>query len=132
MRTCFTAALAALTVAGFAAPALAEDPSGHWKVAGHIDGKDFTLDCKFQLAGQNLSGACVDGPTGDKNIKGGRSHPLIKGHANGDQISWMYVSTYSIFKFNVDYTGAIKGQHASGQLSAAGKTGTFTADHLGS
>lgn len=132
MRTRFVAAVATLALAGFAAPALAGDASGHWKVSGHVAGKDFTLDCKFQQADQNLTGVCVDGPTGDKDIKGGRAHPLIKGHVSGDQISWTYVSSYSLFKFNVDYTGVTKGAHASGQLAAAGKTGTFTADHLGS
>ncbi len=132
MRSCFAAALAALALSSVAAPALAEDASGHWKVAGHVAGKNFTLDCEFQQTGQTLSGACVDGPTGDKDIKGGRAHPLIKGHVSGDQISWTYVSSYSFFKFNVDYTGVTKGAHASGQLAAAGKTGTFTADHLGS
>ncbi len=132
MRSCFAAAVAALALSSVAAPVLAEDASGHWKVVGHIADKNFTLDCKFQQAGQALSGVCVDGPTGDKNIKGGRGHPLIKGHVSGDQISWTYVSSYSFLKFNVDYTGVTKGEHASGQLAAAGKTGTFTADHLGS
>ena len=131
MRTVLTAATMLLTL-GAAASAAADDNSGHWKVAGHVDGKDFTLDCKFLQSGQNLTGVCVDGPTGDKTIKGGRAHPLIKGQVNGDHISWTYVSSFSFFKFNVDYAGVTKGDHASGQLAAAGKSGTFTADHLGS
>lgn len=131
MKVRFAAAVI-LALTAVAAPALAQDASGHWKVAGHVAGRDFTLDCKFQQSGAALSGVCVDGPTGDKTIKGGREHPLIKGHVNGDQISWTYVSSYSFLKFNVDYTGVTKGERASGQLAAAGKTGTFTADRLGS
>jgi hypothetical protein len=125
-------AFAALAILSLAAPAMAEDSSGRWKVAGNVAGRDFTLDCKFQQQGEHLTGVCVDGPTGDKAIKGGRAHPLIKGRVLGDQISWTYVSSYSIFKFNVDYTGVRKGEHATGAIAAAGKTGAFTADHVGS
>jgi hypothetical protein len=123
------AILAALTTAGAAA---ADDNSGRWKVAGNVDGHDFTLDCKFQQQGEALTGVCVDGPTGDKTIKGGRAHPLIKGRVLGDQISWTYVSSYAFFKFTVDYSGVRKGDKASGKIAAAGKTGAFTAEHLGS
>ena len=113
-------------------PAFADDDSGHWKIVGHFAGHDFTLDCTFKQAGQNLTGVCVDGPTGDKDIKGGGAHPLIKGQVNGDHISWTYVSHKSFFKFNVDYSGVTKGDHASGAIAAVGQTGAFTADHLGS
>src|ERR1700739_4464293 len=95
----FIATAAMLLSLGAAMPAFADDASGRWKVAGHVDGKDFTLDCKFQQTGQTLTGVCVDGPTGDKTIKGGRAHPLIKGQVNGDHISWTYVSSFSFFKF---------------------------------
>ncbi len=132
MKTVLTAAAAMLALAAAAGPAAADDASGRWKVAGHMDGKDFTLDCKFQQAGQALTGVCVDGPTGDAKIKGGRAHPLTKGRVTGDQISWTYVSSYSFLNFNVDYSGVRKGEHASGEFSAVGKKGAFTADHLGS
>ncbi len=67
------AAAAMLLALGAAMPAFADDDSGHWKIVGHVAGRDFTLDCTFKQAGQNLTGVCVDGPTGDK---AGR-HPTI-------------------------------------------------------
>ena len=70
-RPLVLATVAALLAA--AAPAAAADAvSGHWAVSGHDAGHDFTLACVFAQAGQNLSGECVDGPTGDSKIKGGR------------------------------------------------------------
>ena len=114
-----------------AGPALAEDAAGRWAVAGNVDGKNFTLDCKFAQAGQGLSGACIDGPTGDAKIKGGESHPLLKGHAAGEEVSWTYESHFSFIKFKVNYTGARKGDHMSGTIAAAGKTGTFTGNRVG-
>ena len=121
----------ALLIALAAGPsASADDASGRWAVSGHVAGKDFTLDCKFAQAAQRLSGACVDGPTGDKKIKGGRSHALTKGAVSGNKITFSYQSSVGILPFGVDYTGVREGEHMSGQLSALGKTGTFTANRL--
>jgi len=131
MRTYFATAVTLLLLSS-ALPAWAEDDSGHWKVFGHDAGYDFTLDCKFQQSGQNLTGACVDGPTGSKTVAGGRAHPLIRGQVSGDSISWTYVTNKGFFKSDVDYSGVTKGDHASGRVKAFGTTGTFTADRLGS
>jgi hypothetical protein len=112
----------------FASPALAEDAvSGHWLVTGRVAGKEFTLDCNFQQAGQGLSGICVDGPTGNTTVKGGRAHPLTKGHVSGDQIAWTYQSSFLFTKFDASYAGVHSGDHMSGQISALGKTGDFRA-----
>lgn len=119
--------LASLAIATSAA---ADDAAGRWAVTGHVAGKDFTLDCRFAQAAQRLSGACVDGPTGDKKIKGGRSHALTKGTVNGTTITWSYRSSVGILPFGVDYDGVRRGDHMSGQLTALGKTGTFTADRM--
>ena len=114
-----------------AASAAADDAAGSWAVVGHVAGKDFTLDCRFAQAAQRLTGACVDGPTGDAKIKGGRSHNLTKGAVNGGKISWTYQSSVGILPFGVDYDGVRQGDRMSGQLSALGKTGTFTATRTG-
>jgi hypothetical protein len=122
------AAAALLAGVAAAAPAGADDASGHWALAGHVAKKDFTLDCRFTQAGQRLSGACVDGPTGDAKIKGGRSHTLTKGAVNGEKIAFSYQSSVGLLPFGVDYAGVRQGDHISGQLSALGANGTFTAD----
>jgi hypothetical protein len=113
-------------------PAMAEGAAGHWAVAGNVDGKDFTLDCSFQQSGQNLTGACIDGPTGDAKVPGGRSHILLESQAMGNDISWTYETSYLFLKFNVKYTGIQDGDHMIGTISAAGKTGKFTATRVAS
>ena len=123
-------AAALLIFLALAAPAAAEDAAGRWALTGHVAGRDFTLDCHFAQVAQKLSGACVDGPTGDKKIKGGRSHPLTKGAVNGNKIAFSYQSSVGILPFGVDYDGVRQGDHMSGQLSALGKTGTFTANRI--
>jgi len=125
------AGAAALLISLAASPsATADDITGRWAVVGHVAGKDFTLDCRFAQAAQRLSGACVDGPTGDAKIKGGRSHALTKGAVNGSKVTWTYRSSVGILPFGVDYDGIRQGDHMSGQLSALGKTGTFTANRV--
>jgi hypothetical protein len=120
-------AASALAASG-AAAAAGEDASGRWAVTGHVAGKQFTLDCRFAQAAQKLSGACVDGPTGDAKIKGGRSHTLTKGSVAGTKIDFSYQSSVGFIPFGVDYDGVRQGDHISGELKALGKTGTFTAD----
>jgi hypothetical protein len=124
-------ALAALLMSlCLASPAQAEDAAGRWAVAGTVDGKNFTLDCRFDQAEHNLTGACVDGPTGDARVEGGRSHALLEGQVAGSSVSWTYQSSYLLFKFDVKYAGTRDGDHMSGSISAAGKTGTFTANRV--
>ena len=125
------AGAAALLVSLVASPsANADDAAGRWAVIGHVAGKDFTLDCRFAEAAQRLTGACVDGPTGDAKIKGGRSHTLTKGAVNGRKVSWAYQSSVGILPFGVDYDGVQQGDRMSGELKALGKTGTFTANRV--
>lgn len=128
MRALLPAAL--LVSLAAAAPATADDTSGRWAVLGRVDGRGFTLDCKFVQAAQTLTGACVDGPTGDKKIKGGRNHPLTKGAVSADKVAWTYQSSYGILPFAVDYNGVRQGDHMSGELKALGKVGTFTANRI--
>jgi hypothetical protein len=111
-------------------PAMAEDAGGRWAVAGNVEGKNFTLDCRFTQAGENLSGQCTDGPTGDAKVEGGRSHALLEGRVVGDDVTWTYKSSYLFIEFNVKYAGVRAGEHMSGTISAAGKTGTFIANRV--
>ena len=122
--------VAAAIVLCMAAPAVAQESGGHWAVAGNVDGKAFTLDCRFDQAEHNLTGACIDGPTGDAKVEGGRSHALTEGQVVGASISWTYVTSYLLFKFDVKYAGVRDGDHMSGSVAAAGKTGTFTANRV--
>ena len=50
MRQLFAAAAAIATILAAGTPAVADDASGRWHVAGHIAGKDFTLDCSSPRA----------------------------------------------------------------------------------
>jgi hypothetical protein len=111
-------------------PAVAQDAGGRWAVAGTVDGKKFTLDCRFEQAGGSLTGACIDGPTGDSKVEGGRSHALLEGRVVGDAVNWSYESSYLFIKFNVNYAGVRDGDRISGTVTAAGKTGTFTAHRV--
>src|SRR5437763_12570133 len=79
MKYGLAAICAGLALASLAAPAMAEDASGKWKVAGSVSGVSFTLDCKFQQTNQALSGVCVDTGISDKSIKIGRVRTLTKG-----------------------------------------------------
>jgi hypothetical protein len=127
----FSLVLVALSIGlSLNVPASAEGAGGRWAVAGTVDGKNFTLDCRFQQSGQTLSGACVDGPTGDAKVEGGRSHDLLEGGTTGNGVNWTYQSSYMFIKFDVKYSGVRDGDRMSGTISAAGKTGTFTANRV--
>lgn len=127
------AVVATPLILGAAGPAAADDTAaGHWLVTGHVGGKDFTLDCRFQQAGASLSGVCVDGDTHDARVKGGRAHTLTRSRLSGDQVAWTYRSSYGLIHFDATYAGVRKGDHISGQVSAVGASGPFTAVRAGS
>jgi hypothetical protein len=133
-RALATRLLTPVLLAACAATAAAaqETAAGHWLVSGRVSGKDFTLDCRFQQAGQSLSGACVDGDTHDARVKGGRSHTLTRSHVGGGQVTWTYQSSFGLIHFDANYAGVLKGDHISGQISALGQSGPFTAVRSGS
>ena len=128
-RTRLIGAGAALLCLAAAAPASADDASGRWALSGRAGGKDFTLDCRFAQAAQALSGACVDGPTGDNRVKGGRSHTLTKGSVVGNSVSFTYHTSYGIIPLTVDYAGVREGDRMSGKITSPA-AGTFTARRL--
>jgi hypothetical protein len=74
-------------------------------------------------------GACVDGPTGNAKVKGGRSHTLTKGSVNGSRVSFTYKTSYGIIPLTADYVGVRQGDHMSGQITSPA-AGTFTASRL--
>jgi hypothetical protein len=129
MRRLLLPAGALLASLAFAAPAMADDASGQWAVAGRAGGHDFTLKCAFTQAGQALSGACVDGPTGDAKVKGGRSHALTKGSVTGAKVAFTYKSSFGIIPLTVDYVGVRQGDQMSGQITSPA-AGTFTAKRV--
>jgi hypothetical protein len=124
------AALAPLVLIA-AGPACAMDSAaGHWAIAGHALGADFTLDCRFAQSGSGLTGACVDGETHDARVKGGRSHPLTKGVVNGDRIEFGYQTSFMFSKFEVVYSGVLHGDEMSGVMTAPAAKAPFTGKRL--
>lgn len=117
MRALAMAAVLALAVPACAA---AEDSiAGAWKIDGHVDGKDFVINCRFDPHGQSFGGACLDNSPDPKRT-------LTSGIVNGDQVKWTYQSHKGIFTFTVTYAGKFTGKTMSGTVGAVGHTGTFT------
>jgi hypothetical protein len=114
-------AIIALGLALIAAPALAADVAGLWRVDGDVDHKTFTLYCTLRQAGQTVAGVCHDDtPTG-------KPHPLITGSLKGDRLDFTYRSNFLVTHFDAIFSGTVTGDHVQGQASAAGRKGTFVA-----
>jgi hypothetical protein len=126
-------AMLALAVGLLATPATAADvsASGAWRVSGKVSSFSFTLNCQFQQSGETLGGRCTDASTSDPNVKGGRSHPLTSGRVQGDHVSFTYGSSFLFTHFDVTYSGVIQGDRMSGQITAQGHPGEFTAVRSG-
>ncbi len=128
MKT-LTLIMAALSLAGPAAAA-ANSPEpipGTWLVKGRWGPLTFTVNCRFTRLGGVIGGECVDGPTNDANIKGGKRHVIRAAALKGDQLSWTYQTRWTVYEFDARYSGVVRGRTMNGQLLALGKTGTFTA-----
>jgi len=112
---------AAIVAVGLPGVAAADDAAaGAWKMNGHVDGKDFVVNCHFDRHGDGLGGACFDGGT---NLK----HLLTSGSVKGDQVKWTYVSHKVMIPFDVVWVGKLSGGTMQGTVSAVGHNGTFTA-----
>ena len=115
-----------------ATPAAAQaGAAGRWVVSGKVSGFAFTLNCRFEQAGDALTGACVDGATSDARVKGGKRHDLTRGKVTGDHLSFSYQSSFMLSHFNVDYAGVLQGDRMSGTILANGAAGAFTATRSG-
>jgi hypothetical protein len=110
-----------------AAPATAQ-MAGPWKVSGDIAGRAFVVDCRFEPRGAEFGGVCVEAASGDpKLVHAGKSHPVTKATVSGEQVSWSYPASFMLAKFDVSFSGALAGDRIAGKVSAAGRTGAFTA-----
>lgn len=116
---------------GSASTATADGLAGRWDVSGRIASFAFRVACDFQQAGEVLSGVCIDQSTSDARVKSGRRHILSQGKVDGDQVSWSYPSSFLFSHFSADYAGVRRGDHITGQITAQGRTGPFTADRAG-
>lgn len=120
-------AMCAFTLLVAPTAALADDPTGSWKVNGKVSSFAFTLHCLFKTSAGKLTGVCQDGATNAPNIKGGAAHPLTAGFVNGTHVSWTYQSNFLFTHFDVTYAGALAGDHMEGVVRASGREGAFTA-----
>jgi hypothetical protein len=88
-----------------------------WRVNGAISGRTFVLDCRLEQG----NGACVDANPG------GKAHPLKSLTASGDRTSWSIQTRHLFVSITLAFSGRIAGDRMSGTMSAAGRSGTFTA-----
>ncbi|MDO9336386.1 MAG: hypothetical protein Q7T61_08290 [Caulobacter sp.] len=110
--------LAALLMLGSAAQAQTDPVAGAWKLKGKVQTSGFTLTCRFTRSGDTLGGTCFDGGTN-------KAHPLKSGRVTGDKVVWTYGSDFMGQKFDVTYSGVVKGAAISGEVDAAGRKGNF-------
>jgi hypothetical protein len=114
-----------------ATPALAADTQagGRWRVSGDVGGFRFELACTFQQIGEKLTGACTDLSTSNpKAPPKSAPHPLTRGGVTaGGGIVWAYQSSFLTRKFEVTYSGVVKGAAMSGTIQAGTGSGRFTA-----
>ncbi|RYF88972.1 MAG: hypothetical protein EON95_19550 [Caulobacteraceae bacterium] len=111
--------LAALLMLGYAAQAQTDPVAGTWKLKGKVQTFGFTLTCRFTRSGDTLGGTCFDGGTN-------KAHPLKSGRVTGDKVVWTYGSDFMGQKFDVTYSGVVKGGAISGEVDAAGRKGSFS------
>jgi hypothetical protein len=119
--------ISTLALAAISAQAASAQAPTSWRINGDIGGKSFVEDCRFNPDGAKLSGTCVDVSTGDKSIKAGKIHPVTRGSACGNRMTWTYQISMFLMSLNVDYDGRVSGNQMSGTLSVRGHQGKFTA-----
>ena len=109
---------ALLLMSVLAIPASLEAEAANiWRVNGAISGRTFVLDCHLEQS----SGVCADA------TPGGKSHPLASLAAAGNQMSWSFKTRYLFMNISLSFNGRVTGDRMSGTMSAAGRSGTFTA-----
>jgi len=106
-------ALALLTCAA----SVQADSGNTWRVNGAISGRTFVLDCKLVQG----TGSCVDA------APGGKAKPLTSLSTSGDRAIWSFQTRHLFINITLAFNGRITGDHMSGTMSAAGRSGTFTA-----
>ena len=114
MRVLLQVGVAALLMLGSAAQA---DAPGAWRVNGAISGRTFTLDCHLVQG----SGLCTDASPG------GKSHSLASLSDAGNRVNWSFKTRVAFLSITLAFAGQVVGDRMSGTMSAAGRSGTFTA-----
>jgi len=99
------------------ATAVQADAGNTWRVNGGISGRTFVLDCKLVQG----TGSCVDA------APGGKAKPLTSLSTSGDRASWSFQTRHLFINITLAFSGRITGDRMSGTISAAGRSGTFTA-----
>ena len=114
MRVWLQVGAVALLMLGSAVQA---DAPGAWRVNGAISGRTFTLDCRL-IQG---SGLCTDASAG------GKSQPLTSLSEAGNRVNWSFKTRVAFLSITLAFAGQVAGDRMSGTMSAAGRSGTFTA-----
>ena len=119
LRIAAAALITVLALPGLAS-ATPDGAGGTWAIKGKVNVFAFTLTCKFDQAGEHLTGTCYDGGSN-------KAHPLTAGSAVGGHVEWTYMSTYLMHPFAVTYSGSLQDGAMKGSVAAPGYTGAFTA-----
>ena len=88
-----------------------------WRVNGAISGRIFTLNCVLEES----TGVCTDASPG------GHSHPLASLSGSGNRLAWSFKTRVAFLTVTLAFAGLVAGEHMSGTMTAAGRSGTFTA-----
>jgi hypothetical protein len=97
--------------------ALQAESPGTWRVNGAISGRTFTLDCRLDQG----AGQCTDASPG------GKSQPLTSLSASGNRMNWSFKTRVAFLSVTLAFAGQVAGDRMSGTMTAAGRSGTFTA-----
>jgi hypothetical protein len=108
--------LIAIALLTFSAASQAESGNS-WRVNGAISGRTFVLDCRLEQG----TGACTDVSAGAK------AKPLASLSTAGDRTSWSIRTRHLFMSITLAFNGRVSGDRMSGTMSAAGRSGTFTA-----
>jgi len=119
-----------VAAAAFAGPAAAADLTGMWKLTAKVETFGFVLHCKFDQAGEKLTGVCTDMSTNDPQHKPQGSHTLTSGAVVGDKVRFTYKTHFLLIPFTCSYSGVLSAEGISGEAEAPGHKGVFTAVRL--
>ncbi len=114
MRLCSIVAAAALLVTSLPAQA---QVVGVWRVNGTISGRAFALNCRFEQRG----GVCVNAADARQ------SHTLTSLSFSEGQARWGFETKVLFASIAMAFDGKIQGDRMNGVVTAAGRTGSFTA-----
>jgi hypothetical protein len=93
--------------------------SGLWRVSGRVATFDFSETCRLERHGDQLAGACLEGPD--------KVHPLTSGMITGDKVTWTHKGRFLFKTFNVVYSAVLDRGAMHGEMNAAGHSGEFVA-----